>query len=90
MLSATTLRVLALTLLLQACATTPTTPQAEAGDPAQPRQAHAQGPRTAAPTPNMAEKPEPEFDGPQVVFKPGSAELPADGRPHARRHRRET
>jgi len=81
MLSAPHLRVLALALLLQACATTSTSPQADAGDQAQPRMAHAQTSRASAPASSAPDKPEPEFDGPQVVFKPGSAELPTTAGP---------
>ena len=56
MLSASNLRVLALALLLQACATTSPSPQATAADPVQARPAHAQTPRAAAITANAAEQ----------------------------------
>lgn len=81
MLSASNLRVLALALLLQACATTSSSPQATAADPIQARPTpHAQTPRPTAIAKTAVEQ-EADFDGPQVVFKPGSAELPATAGP---------
>lgn len=79
MLSGPTLRVLALALLLQACATQPTSnpsAQADGDDDVALRARSPQSPHNAL-TAKAADKPEVEFDGPQVVFKPGSAEVPA-------------
>jgi outer membrane protein OmpA-like peptidoglycan-associated protein len=74
-MSAPYLPVLVLALLLQACTTTggPATKASTDGETAVKGQPQAH--RTPVP-PALIEAAEPDFKGPQVVFAPGSAELP--------------
>lgn len=61
-------------ILLQACASTPTQSERQSTAPA------AVSPRIAATLPPDT-TPERSFDGPQIVFSPGSAEVPRSAAP---------
>lgn len=76
MLSGPPLRALALALLLQACATQPTSTQPSRAEGDVSLHATTALSSRAALTPKTADTAEAEFDGPQIVFGPGSAELP--------------
>lgn len=71
------LGALVLALLLQACATASPPRPATAGEAAPVAQ---RAPATAQ-IAREAPLPEPEFDGPRVVFAPGSSELPRTAAP---------
>lgn len=76
-MSAPYLSALALALLLPAC--TSTGPQrSDAPSEVAPK---AQSQRAASAPVAIAEPPAPVFDGPQVVFSPGSAEVPRTAAP---------
>jgi outer membrane protein OmpA-like peptidoglycan-associated protein len=81
-MSAPYLCALALALLLQACTTTGDStavrPQTSSGETA--LKAQPQAHRTPLP-PAITEAAEPDFKGPQVVFSPGSAEVPRTAAP---------
>lgn len=79
-MSAPYLCALALALLLQGCATTGTSTAQADLDGENPLKSQPQAHRTSLP-PAVTKATEPEFAGPQVVFTPGSSELPRTAGP---------
>lgn len=79
-MSAPYLCALALALLLQGCTTTGTSPTRAESDSESPLKSQPQAHRTPLP-PAVTQASEPEFTGPQVVFTPGSSELPRNAAP---------
>lgn len=78
-MSAPYLRTLALTLLLQACATTGDSTAVRSQTEA-PLKIQAQTQRTSVAA-ALATSTAAEFDGPQVIFAPGSSEVPRSSAP---------
>ena len=79
-MSAPYLCALALALLLQGCTTTGGSATKAGADTESPLKSQPQAHRTPVP-PAIAEPTEPEFKGPQVVFAPGSSEVPRTASP---------